>query len=91
MSEKLTKATRFQYEQMNQMPEGEKPVFHVSAPAGWINDPNGFSVYKGKVHLFYQYHPYSICWGPMHWGHSVTDDMIKWKTEPVALAPGSGI
>ena len=72
---------------MNQMPEGEKPVFHVSAPAGWINDPNGFSVYKGKVHLFYQYHPYSICWGPMHWGHSVTDDMIKWKTEPVALAP----
>ena len=87
MSEKLTKATRFQYEQMNQMPEGEKPVFHVSAPAGWINDPNGFSVYKGKVHLFYQYHPYSICWGPMHWGHSVTDDMIKWKTEPVALAP----
>lgn len=51
MSEKLTKATRFQYEQMNQMPEGEKPVFHVSAPAGWINDPNGFSVYKGKVHL----------------------------------------
>lgn len=87
MSEKLTKATQFQYEQMNQMPKGEKPVFHVSAPAGWINDPNGFSVYKGKVHLFYQYHPYSICWGPMHWGHSVTDDMIKWKTEPVALAP----
>ena len=54
---------------------------------GGINDPNGFSVFKGKVHLFYQYHPYSRDWGPMHWGHSVTEDMIRWEQLPAALAP----
>lgn len=52
MSEKLTKATRFQYEQMNQMPEGEKPVFHVSAPAGWINDPTGSLYIKERCICF---------------------------------------
>lgn len=29
-----------------------KPLFHISAPAGWINDPNGFSVYNGKFTCF---------------------------------------
>lgn len=63
------------------------PAFHVTAPVGWINDPNGFSVYKGRIHLFYQYHPYATVWGPMHWGHCVSDDLVKWETVPVALAP----
>ena len=29
-----------------------KPTFHVSPPIGWINDPNGFSEFGGKYHLF---------------------------------------
>ncbi len=62
-------------------------MFHISAPAGWINDPNGFSVYNGKIHLFYQYYPYLREWGPMHWGHSTTSDMIKWEQLPCVLAP----
>lgn len=41
----------------------------------------------GKVHLFYQYHPYSTQWGPMHWGHVVSSDMLSWQLQPVALAP----
>lgn len=64
-----------------------KPSFHVCAPVGWINDPNGFSCYQGKYHLFYQYHPYDTHWGPMHWGHSRTSDFIKWEQLPCALAP----
>ena len=75
MSEKLEKARLYEIEEAKNIPQEEKPAFHVSAPVGWINDPNGFSVFKGKVHLFYQYHPYSRDWGPMHWGHSVTEDM----------------
>ena len=53
----------------NRIPREKLPVFHVTPPCGWMNDPNGFSAYQGKVHLFYQFHPYSEVWGPMPWGH----------------------
>ena len=61
--------------------------YHVMAPIGWINDPNGFSLFKDEYHLFYQYYPYDSEWGPMHWGHAKSKDFIKWETLPVALAP----
>ena len=64
-----------------------KQLFHVCSPIGWINDPNGFSEYEGEYHLFFQYHPYSTSWGPMHWGHVRTKDFIQWQNLPVALAP----
>ena len=85
ISEKL--AAAMEYEMKNEIDANHRPLFHVSPPVGWMNDPNGFSVYDGKVHLFYQYHPYSTEWGPMHWGHKVTKDMISWEQLPVAIAP----
>lgn len=83
----LEKAREYEKEKLNKIPEKTRPVFHISSPVGWINDPNGFSEYQGEYHLFYQYHPYSTVWGPMHWGHSKTKDFIKWEQLPVALAP----
>ena len=65
----------------------DRLAFHLMPETGWMNDPNGFSIYKGQIHLFYQYHPYSNVWGPMHWGHQVSEDMISWKQYPTALAP----
>ena len=64
-----------------------KGDFHLSSPIGWMNDPNGFSEFDNKYHLFYQYNPYDAVWGPMHWGHQTTDDFVKWNLEDVALAP----
>ena len=87
MSLELQKAQEYEAKNKNEIPEEEKPLFHVAPPIGWMNDPNGFSFYQGKVHLFYQYHPYSREWGPMHWGHSVSEDMISWEMMPVAMAP----
>ena len=76
-----------QYIKENQLSEDIMPVFHVTPPIGWMNDPNGFSYYQDKIHLFYQFHPYSKEWGPMHWGHCVSDDFIRWERLPVAIAP----
>ncbi|SHO50684.1 glycoside hydrolase family 32 protein [Anaerocolumna xylanovorans] len=67
-----------------------RPSFHATPPTGWMNDPNGFSLYKGEHHLFFQYHPYDIHWGPMHWGHIKTEDFIRWEMLPAALAPDKG-
>ena len=52
-----------------------------------MNDPNGFSWYDGKYHLFYQYNPDGTNWGPPKWGHVVSDDMINWQRLPVAFEP----
>ncbi|KJY62109.1 Sucrose-6-phosphate hydrolase [Lactobacillus apis] len=63
--------------------------YHISTPAGWLNDPNGFSYFKGYYHIFYQYHPYSAEWGPMHWGHCRSKDLVHWEELPIALSPDS--
>ncbi len=65
----------------------DRPDFHLSTRTGWLNDPNGFSYYKGEYHMFYQYHPYDSHWGPMHWGHAVSKDLLHWEYLPAALAP----
>jgi len=86
-SEKLKQARQYEKENKNKVPSSERPLFHVTGPIGWINDPNGFSVYKDQYHLFFQYHPYSTFWGPMHWGHVKTKDFIRWEFLPTAIAP----
>jgi fructan beta-fructosidase len=67
--------------------EKYKPSMHFSPAFGWINDPNGLVYSKGNWHLFYQYYPMSTVWGPMHWGHAISKDLVNWKHNPIALAP----
>lgn len=64
-----------------------RPGVHFSPPDNWANDPNGLVYYKGSYHLFYQYHPYGNKWGPMHWGHAVSQELIHWEHAPIALFP----
>ncbi len=69
--------------------EKNRPQFHFSPPAHWMNDPNGMVYYKGEYHLFYQHYPDSSVWGPMHWGHAISQDLVHWKNLPIALYPDS--
>jgi fructan beta-fructosidase len=64
-----------------------RPQFHFSPEKKWMNDPNGLVFYKGTYHLFYQYFPGDIVWGPMHWGHATSRDLIHWKHHKIALFP----
>ncbi len=87
MSELLEKARAFETRYGPFIQAEERPAFHLTPPIGWMNDPNGFSYYQGEYHLFFQYHPYSTEWGPMHWGHVKTRDFLHWERLPAALAP----
>ena len=49
---KLKKAEEFV--NVHRVKKEQFPAFHVTPPCGWMNDPNGFSSYHGKIHLFYQ-------------------------------------
>jgi beta-fructofuranosidase len=65
----------------------QRHKFHLMPLIGWMNDPNGFVFFQGYFHLFYQFYPYEAKWGPMHWGHARSKNLIDWEHLPVALAP----
>ena len=87
MKNDLQKARDFEKKYLPHLSKEDHPRFHVTAGIGWNNDPNGFSLFKGEYHLFFQYYPYDVKWGPMHWGHVKTRDFIRWERLPCALAP----
>ena len=85
--EYLRKSREFEASYLPTIDRSKLPKFHVTGELGWINDPNGFCLYQGEYHLFFQYYPYDIKWGDMHWGHVKTKDFIHWERLPIALAP----
>lgn len=86
-SQTLREARKYEETAEKVIKKEERPDFHLSVRTGWLNDPNGFSYYRGEYHLFYQYYPYESKWGSMHWGHAVSKDLLHWEYLPAALAP----
>ena len=64
-----------------------RPRLHFTAEMGWINDPNGLIYKDGLFHMYYQWNPYGIDWGNMHWGHAVSKNLIDWERLDTALTP----
>lgn len=64
-----------------------RPAFHFTPPSNWMNDPNGMFFLNGTYHLYYQHNPFASVWGPMHWGHATSKDLVHWEHQPIALFP----
>lgn len=64
-----------------------RPDFHFTPQEHWMNDPNGMFYLDSTYHLYFQYYPKDNVWGPMHWGHATSSDMISWKQQEIALKP----
>ena len=61
--------------------------FHLMPPVGWLNDPNGLCQFEGVYHAFFQYSPFDAEGGVKMWGHYISDNMLDWKYQGVALYP----
>jgi beta-fructofuranosidase len=66
------------------------PLVHVRPQQGWVNDPNGPFLHRGRYHLFFQHNPLTPLHGDIHWGHASSDDLVRWRQEPLALRPTPG-
>ena len=56
INDSLQKAREFEARYLPRLSKEELPRFHVTGEIGWINDPNGFSVYQNEYHLFEMQH-----------------------------------
>lgn len=64
-----------------------RPKFHYTPEKGWINDPNGLVFDGERYHVFAQHYPHDAKWGPMHWSHAVSGDLLRFERLPLALYP----
>lgn len=64
-----------------------RPSLHFTPLKGWTNDPNGLVFDGQKYHLFAQHYPHDGVWGPMHWLHAVSEDLVSWEHLGIALEP----
>lgn len=64
-----------------------RPLINITPKKGWINDPNGFIYFNNKYHLYAQHNPHNVYWGPMHWLHFESEDLIHFNELGVSLFP----
>lgn len=63
--------------------------YHLEAPFGLINDPNGLAQYKGEYHIFFQWNPFGCEHRFKHWGLFKTKYFINYTYPKAVLYPNN--
>ena len=87
MTDKILSANDYIAKSRDTVKNEYRLKYHMMPPIGWLNDPNGLIYFKGRYHLYYQFNPYASAPGKMCWGHFVSDDLISYVDDGVALKP----
>ena len=74
-------------QELQEKEEKYRPGLHFTPQKNWMNDPNGLFYLDEEFHLYFQHNPKSNVWGPMHWGHATSKDLINWEEHSIALFP----
>ncbi|CAM3153426.1 sucrose-6-phosphate hydrolase [Lactiplantibacillus plajomi] len=61
--------------------------YHVQPRSGLLNDPNGFSYFNSRWHLFYQNFPFGGVHGLKSWRHVSSSDLFNWQEDDLSLLP----
>lgn len=70
--------------------EGQKlrPRFHGMPATAWTNECHGMTYSNGRYHLFFQKNANGPYMTRLHWGHISSPDLVNWREERIAIAPG---
>lgn len=68
-------------------PDPHRCAFHLCPPVGWLNDPNGLCQKDSTFHAYFQYSPLDAEGALKFWGHSTSNDLVRWNYGGVALYP----
>lgn len=61
--------------------------YHIEPQTGLLNDPNGFSYFDGKYHLFYQNWPFGPAHGLKSWVHTESPDLVHFTETGAVVYP----
>ena len=64
-----------------------RQTYHVQPVTGLSSDPNGFALYDGVYHLFYQWCPWGAVHGLKYWYHVISEDLVHWHNAGVGIKP----
>lgn len=65
-----------------------RPQFHAMPAKCWTNETHGMVYHNGQYHVFFQKNGNGPYMRRLHWGHVTSTDLINWKEQPIAIAPG---
>lgn len=98
MIKKYSKITEQEYQQWRSEHEeqikqvNEDPSrfsYHLMAPVGWVNDPNGLHEKDGEYRIYYQYDPFDARGELKLWGLYTTHDFVHYRDCGPVLFPDS--